>query len=678
MPYPSLDDMGVKDVLNPPSFSPNDLLKNPLPNDVKIPLADQAPAPVSPPPASSAQEASASESGSGGPEPQFTETVDSDWVKKKDSPPDPTVVFGLPPIFLIGDVDPKITAFFTSHLKILEILPAFPEYGGITNTQGSELFSLNLEEGRKNFEKLLKPLQDKNLINPFSVIYPIQFSIIHDSPIVDTWSTSFGESQFESKINIGSSFMQELRLVTGSNDLSGLAQLLPNSIGGGKEGPIANIVGEIENAIKGTKLERFKNILTGSRVDFPQVWQGSSHTTSYEVFIKLFCPDPSDTDLFRNYIVTPISYLLCLSCPISTDLYTYNFPMLVKAKCGGLFNVPAGYISNLSIMKGGEDNVINVDQRPSSVDIRFSLTTLYSTMIACTEDNTNIDKDTERPTVRKYIETFYLKTERADLEEQKEEQESVEEKSIPSAPSIPDPEAVPAAKLALKYEDPTKLFESPMNDLPLSQDMGAVLNPDSALNPGNLTSSLNTSFAGASSLQNMSSSISSLGGDAMGNISNLAGGATEKLGSITSNLTPSLDSIGNPMEKISSLTPGLDNLSSPIAAASNALTGSVAGEIGLTGILSGAIPDLTEVSSDISDISKNIDSVKENITSNVTNKINEVTQSLNEVTNIPNVISPEANNKIDEIKSLASASSSELSSFKNTYESFKDRIGNYL
>jgi archaellum component FlaC len=107
-----------------------------------------------------------------------------------------------------------------------------------------------------------------------------------------------------------------------------------------------------------------------------------------------------------EHILTPIAMILALALPLSDSKYTFSFPLLVKAVCPGLFNIEAGFISDVQVIKGGENQDITFQQQPGSVDVRFTLSSLYETMTATTQQGHEDDTNIERPTLKRYIDNL--------------------------------------------------------------------------------------------------------------------------------------------------------------------------------------------------------------------------------------------------------------------------------
>ena len=157
----------------------------------------------------------------------------------------------------------------------------------------------------------------------------------------------------------------------------------------------------------GTILKTVKqaaDVAIGNKVDFPTIWKASGWTGDYSVNIRFFNPDPNNEELTMKYIVGPIAALLMFSVPRSDDGKTYYWPWLCKYNIPGLVNVEAGYVKNVTVIKGGDDNKISYGQVPGIVDVKVDFGNLYSVMISLL--NSDGISNTDAPTLQRWIQQF--------------------------------------------------------------------------------------------------------------------------------------------------------------------------------------------------------------------------------------------------------------------------------
>lgn len=127
----------------------------------------------------------------------------------------------------------------------------------------------------------------------------------------------------------------------------------------------------------GDILNKAKTILSGGRLEFPEIWSDSQFGRSYNVTMKLISPYGDKLSVFLNILV-PIYHILALALPRhdTSGIQGYVSPFLIRAYYKGIFNVDLGIISSLSITKGAEGEWTR-DGVPTVAEISFEIKDLY-------------------------------------------------------------------------------------------------------------------------------------------------------------------------------------------------------------------------------------------------------------------------------------------------------------
>jgi hypothetical protein len=141
-------------------------------------------------------------------------------------------------------------------------------------------------------------------------------------------------------------------------------------------------------------------MLAGARIDFPQIWKNSSYNATYSFTIKLYNPNPGSDKLTKQFIIGPLAAILCLALPQAFDESAYTWPFFCKVKCKGLFDIPMGAITNISVIKGGESGAVGFNQRVAMVDVRIDFVNLFNTLLL---SKTGANK---RPTLKGYLDNM--------------------------------------------------------------------------------------------------------------------------------------------------------------------------------------------------------------------------------------------------------------------------------
>lgn len=317
-------------------------------------------------------------------------------------------IIGLPPSYIFdGNLNDSDIEIILSSMPIMAIYPAYPDLPD-GKRAGLQTFQLKYERGREIYKLILDSAFGEN-----SGLYSIDEHCIYvaftnDASLTESFSSEFGESRFEQLGNLTAGAAEELRYMTGKASMGeaikSMGEKMPmilNSLtkaGGG-------LVELGEKALEGISgSSGLSKILSGSKIDFPQMWKGSAYAPSYSVSVRLYNPNPRDITLHRKYIVEPLAKLLAFVIPVSDSPSTFTYPVLCSVSCPGLFMLKAAYVSSIEVIKGGDANDISFIQRPGMVDVKISFNDLYGSIIA---ENKTIDQgrssDPFRPTFYDYI-----------------------------------------------------------------------------------------------------------------------------------------------------------------------------------------------------------------------------------------------------------------------------------
>jgi hypothetical protein len=327
---------------------------------------------------------------------------------------DPDKVIGLPPNYLFDrNLSLSDSEFILSSMPIMAIYPAYPDMpDGDDNRAGLQTFKLNYELGREKY-KLILDSADVDYSTQDHCIYA---AFTNDASITESFSSEFGESKFEQIGNVTSSAAEELRYMTGKASMGEAIKGMSENMGtilGSLTKAGGGLVGLGEKALEGISGGAgISKILSGSKIDFPLMWKGSSYAPSYSISIRLYNYNPKDLGLHKKYIVDPLAKLLAFIVPLSDSPSTFTYPVLCSISCPGLFMLKAAYVSSIEVIKGGDANNISFIQRPGIVDVKMSFNDLYGSIIA--EDvslEKGFAKDRFRPIFKEYINNLSSYTE---------------------------------------------------------------------------------------------------------------------------------------------------------------------------------------------------------------------------------------------------------------------------
>jgi hypothetical protein len=314
-------------------------------------------------------------------------------------------IFGLPPRSHVSD-----TAILNS-MPVVEIIP------GVANFEsGLTLFRVDTGPGIEKYASILKRhgfrLPTKGL----------KLAFIADNFPTDSFTNEYGETFLQKFTDVASQGMQQLAQITNSQTGTEGAE----KIAGGMKTAFEDVEGGMGAAIQGTAnaaikaaqgmermiqnmgdrsaflggaLNTVNKMLAGNRVDFPMIWRNSGFTPSYTATVRLYNPNPGNKLSTKRHILGPIAAILSLTLPQSHDGKTFKWPFFLRVKSAGIYKLDPAVITNVTIVKGGDQQQISFNQQLAMVDVRIDFTSLYSTMVV--ETTTNFQSD--RPTLRNYL-----------------------------------------------------------------------------------------------------------------------------------------------------------------------------------------------------------------------------------------------------------------------------------
>ena len=315
-------------------------------------------------------------------------------------------IIGLPPI---GETTASLIQSSMPRLKITPCTTKFK--------LGMDIFQL--VNATKDYNKILNSLGYSLEGNYLDVAF------LADNFPSDTFSNEYGASFLNKITDVASQGAGDLSQIFGVRSAGQAADQISKFINtagkefGGSVGNTLSGVGEMmgKGVSKGrdflSKVQKgggftgaaagmarlTSSMLTGGRIDFPQVWKNSGFAPSYTITVRLYNPSPGNPSTTRAHIIGPLTALLLLAIPQSEDGDTYKWPFVHRIECPGLYNLKTAFISNISIIKGGDQQQISLKQTMGMVDVRIEFGSLFGSMLTYSGSNS-----LERPTLRNYIE----------------------------------------------------------------------------------------------------------------------------------------------------------------------------------------------------------------------------------------------------------------------------------
>ena len=108
--------------------------------------------------------------------------------------------------------------------------------------------------------------------------------------------------------------------------------------------------------------------------DLPKQWGGSGGISrSVNLSVKLRSKTGGDPVSVFQSIMIPTAMFLAMSLPRAVGDSTYTSPFIIRAYSKGMFGIPAGIVSSLSITRGASDFGWAVSKLPTVADVSLSI-----------------------------------------------------------------------------------------------------------------------------------------------------------------------------------------------------------------------------------------------------------------------------------------------------------------
>jgi len=323
-------------------------------------------------------------------------------------------IIGLPP----SNIHDYTNTVMENSMPICRIYPGVPSFtDGISLFTRRPLFSSNSNnsknKGELSYLELLK--REKITLNQSSSKLSgdcLTIAFLADSFPTDSFTNEYGENIFQSFTDVASEKAASLMQIMGARSADQAISKLTASLSESKNAIVSGIgkgLDVAQNTAKGVLeslppsisggVNLVSALAAGSRIDFPMLWKSSGFQPSYTMTIRLYNPRPGDPDSTRKYIIAPIAALMLLGIPISADGKTYSWPFIHKIEAPGIFNLDPAFISNITVIKGGDQQQISFKQTLGVVDVRIDFGSLFNSILAGRSS-------AGRPTLTSYLEAM--------------------------------------------------------------------------------------------------------------------------------------------------------------------------------------------------------------------------------------------------------------------------------
>ena len=317
---------------------------------------------------------------------------------------------GMPPDQPIDDViKGQTNTVMRNSMPIAKIYPGIPSFTeGTSLFKRKDFFSTTDEKSQLSYTKLLADhgfsLKSDIHNNCLTVAY------LADSFPSDSFTNEYGENFLQGITDVASTAASSIAQMFGkrtatealgsiTDSLQG-HELLSGAIDAAKSGggKVKDILSSLP--IVGGGVNAINAMVAGSRLDFPMIWKSSAFQPSYTMTIRLYNPNPGSQASTEKYIAGPLAAIMLLGMPISTDGNTFSWPFIHRISSPGIYDLDPAFISNITVIKGGDQQQIAYTQRLGIVDVRIDFGSLFNSLL--------VTKNTgkTRPTLKKYLDTI--------------------------------------------------------------------------------------------------------------------------------------------------------------------------------------------------------------------------------------------------------------------------------
>jgi len=245
-------------------------------------------------------------------------------------------------------------------------------------------FTMSAEDKKKN---KIKGLMNYNFKNPIITyekrckkygLLPascLRVLSCSESNYSETYANSYEENKFNSIFNNMGQFSKQ------SIPLLKSAGVSPEEIAAKFKENTQNLetgraLKELREGPAGGFIDTAMDVLfKGRNISLPKIYQGSTYSPSLNVNVKLISPY-GDPKSIKKWVLEPLIYFLLLTCPDTNDGISYGGSSFIKARAHGMADINIGYITNITVNRGGNDIITNKFGQPLNATIKFDIVPL--------------------------------------------------------------------------------------------------------------------------------------------------------------------------------------------------------------------------------------------------------------------------------------------------------------
>lgn len=118
-----------------------------------------------------------------------------------------------------------------------------------------------------------------------------------------------------------------------------------------------------------------KAFIGSGKIDIPDIYLSSEYNNSYSFKMVLNSVYRDPVSIMRS-IQVPLSCILAGALPRAIGPNSYTSPFLVQCHCPGMFSIPMGMITDLTLTRGGDIHGWTFSNLPTKIEVSFTISDL--------------------------------------------------------------------------------------------------------------------------------------------------------------------------------------------------------------------------------------------------------------------------------------------------------------
>ena len=218
----------------------------------------------------------------------------------------------------------------------------------------------------------------------------VAFYVDAENQVQDSFSNDTSASMLASSVNGMSDTARELQFLLGSGGAQFDALRSENASAtlDSLNSWASKYSSILPDGLMAKLTEGVVTVSTGGKMFFPEIWNDSSYSPSYDISMKFRANSGDKLSIYLE-IMVPLLHILGMTVPMQLGANGYQSPFLVRIYGQGLYNINMGIISSVSVSRGG-NSAFTADHLPTQIDVSINVKDLYN-VLALTQSTKIID-----------------------------------------------------------------------------------------------------------------------------------------------------------------------------------------------------------------------------------------------------------------------------------------------